>query len=130
MDYSSLLSSFGVSTGPSGWEYAGVILGALGAVALWFVFTFIIKGKGEGKRNIVEDIKNFFTMKGNFALDLAMIVYWYMTIRTLISSFGLFGTANGFWEFLKTVIGQLVWYRFVYEIIKAIVKKNADKAEK
>lgn len=125
-----LLSAFGVSSGPSGWEYAGVILGALGAIALWFVFTFIIKAKGEGKRNIVEDIKNFFTMKGNFALDLAMVVYWYMTIKTLICSFELFGSANGFWNFLKTVIGQLIWYRFVYEIIKAIIKKNADKADK
>ena len=128
MDYKTLLG--GLTIGPSGWEYAGVILGALGAVALWFVFNFIIKGKGEGKRNLVEDIKNFFKMKGCFALDLAMIVYWYMTIRTFVSAFDLFGTNNGFWEFLKTVIGQLVWYRFVYEIIKAIVKKNADKSEK
>ncbi len=125
-----LLSAFGVSAGPSGWEYAGVILGALGAVALWFVFTFIIKAKGEGKRNIVEDIKNFFTLKGNFALDLAMVVYWYMTIKTLIVSFDLFGAPNGFWNFIKTVFGQLIWYRFVYEIIKAIVKKNADKVDK
>lgn len=120
----------GLVSGPSGWEYAGVILGALGAVALWFVFNFIIKGKGEGKRDLVEDIRNFFKMKGNFALDLAMVVYWYMTIRTFISAFALFDTANGFWNFLKTVIGQLVWYRFVYEIIKAIIKKNADKADK
>ena len=111
------------STGPSGWEYASVIIGAIGAVVLWILFTFVIKG-GE-KRNAASEAKGFFLFRGNFALDLAMIVYWYMTLRTLIASFELLAAPYGFWEFIKTVVGQLIWYRFVYEIIKAIVKKNS-----
>ena len=111
-------------SGPSGWEYASVIIGALGAVALWILFAFVIKG-GE-KRNPAAEAKGFFLFRGNFVLDLAMIVYWYMTLRTLIASLALLGEPYGFWEFIKTVVGQLIWYRFVYEIIKAVVKK-ADK---
>ena len=122
---SSLSSLSTAVAGPSGWEYASVILGALGAIGLWIVFTFIVKG-GE-KRKPAEDAKNFFLLKGNFALDLAMIVYWYMTIKTLVASFELFSAPYGFWTWVKTVIGQLIWYRFVYEIIKAVVKKNSDK---
>ena len=119
----SLLSSLtSVVSGPSGWDYASVIIGALGAVGLWIVFTFIVKG-GE-KRKPGEDAKKFFLFQGNFALDLAMIIYWYLTIRTLVASFELLSAPYGFWEFLKTVIGQLVWYRFVYEVVKAIIKKN------
>ena len=113
------------SVGPSGWEYASVIIGALGAVGLWILFTFVIKG-GE-KRNVTADAKGFFLFRGNFALDLAMIVYWYMTLRTLISSFELLSAPYGFWEFIKVVVGQLIWYRFVYEVIKAVVKKNCEK---
>ncbi|MBR3254488.1 hypothetical protein IKF88_02030 [Candidatus Saccharibacteria bacterium] len=111
------------STGPNGWEYASVIIGALGAVCLWVLFTFVIKG-GE-KRTPAAEAKGFFLFRGNFALDLAMIVYWYMTLRTLISSFELLSAPYGFWEFIKVVVGQLIWYRFVYEIIKAVVKKNS-----
>jgi hypothetical protein len=122
----SLLSSLSSLTtavaGPSGWEYASVIIGALGAIGLWILFTFIIKG-GE-KREPAKEAKGFFLLRGNFALDLAMIVYWYMTLKTLIASFELLSAPYGFWTWLKTVIGQLIWYRFVYEIIKAIVKKN------
>ena len=121
---SSLSSLSTAVAGPSGWEYASVIIGALGAIGLWILFTFIIKG-GE-KRKPAEDAKGFFLLRGNFALDLAMIVYWYMSIKTLIASFELLSAPGGygFWMFLKAVIGQLVWYRFVYEIIKAVVKKN------
>ncbi len=122
---SSLSSLTTAAAGPSGWEYASVILGAIGAIGLWIVFTFVIKG-GE-KRDVAKDTKGFFLLRGNFALDLAMIVYWYMTIKTLIASFELFSAPYGFWEFLKVAVGQLIWYRFVYEIIKAIVKKNSDK---
>ena len=122
----SLLSTGSLSTGPSGWEYASVIIGALGAVALWAVFTFVVKGKE--KRNMGEDCKNFFLMKGNFAEDFAKIVYFYMSIKTLILSFSLFSGTNGFWEFLKMAVGQLVWYRFVYEVIMAVIRKN--KVEK
>lgn len=120
--FNNLSSS--ISSGPSGWEYASVIIGAIGAVALWAVFSFVIKG-GE-KRNPAKEAKEFFLFRGNFALDLAMIVYWYMTLRTLIASFELLSAPYGFWEFIKVAVGQLVWYRFVYEIIKAVVKK-ADK---
>lgn len=120
---SSLTSSLTTAVaGPSGWEYASVIIGALGAIGLWIVFTFIIKG-GE-KRKPAEDCKNFFLLRGNFALDLAMIVYWYMTLKTLIGSFELLSAPYGFWSWVKLVFGQLIWYRFVYEIIKAVVKKN------
>lgn len=119
---SSLSSLSTAVAGPSGWEYASVIIGALGAIGLWILFTFIIKG-GE-KREPAKEAKGFFLLRGNFALDLAMIVYWYMTLKTLIASFELLSAPYGFWTWLKTVIGQLIWYRFVYEIIKAIVKKN------
>lgn len=119
----SLLSSLTtVVSGPSGWEYASVILGALGAIGLWIVFTFVVKGNE--KRNPGEDAKKFFLFQGNFALDLAMIIYWYLTIRTLISSFELLSAPYGFWEFLKVAVGQLIWYRFVYEVVKAVIKKN------
>lgn len=121
---SSLSSLSTAVAGPSGWEYASVIIGALGAVGLWILFTFIIKG-GE-KREPAKEAKGFFLLRGNFALDLAMIVYWYMSIKTLIASFELLSAPGGygFWMFLKAVIGQLIWYRFVYEVIKAVVKKN------
>lgn len=121
---SSLSSLSTAVAGPSGWEYASVIIGALGAIGLWILFTFIIKG-GE-KREPAKEAKGFFLLRGNFALDLAMIVYWYMSIKTLIASFELLSAPGGygFWMFLKAVIGQLIWYRFVYEIIKAVVKKN------
>ncbi len=121
---SSLSSLSTAVAGPSGWEYASVIIGALGAIGLWILFTFIIKG-GE-KREPAKEAKGFFLLRGNFALDLAMIVYWYMSIKTLIASFELLSAPGGygFWMFLKAVIGQLVWYRFVYEVIKAVVKKN------
>jgi len=120
----SSLSDVAIASGSKteGWEYASVIIGAIGAVALWALFTFVIKG-GE-KRNLGAEAKGFFLFRGNFALDLAMIVYWYVTLRTLIASFALLEYSDGFWNFVKVVIGQLVWYRFVYEVIKAVVKKN------
>ena len=121
----SLLSSGGLSSGPDGWEYASVIIGALDAIGLWVFFTFI--AKGAEKRKPAEDCKKFFMMRGNFAEDLTKIVYFYMSIRTLIASFELFGESNGFWEFLKIAIGQLVWYRFIYEVIMAVVRKNSEK---
>lgn len=120
----SSLSDVAVAGGgkTEGWEYASVIIGAIGAIALWALFTFVIKG-GE-KRNLGAEAKGFFLFRGNFALDLAMIVYWYVTIKTLILSFSLLQLSNGFWEFIKIAVGQLIWYRFVYEVIKAVVKKN------
>lgn len=120
----SLLSSGGLG-GPDGWEYASVIIGAIGAVGLWVFLTFF--SKNAEKRKPGEDCKKFFTMRGNFAEDLTKIVYFYMSIRTLIASFELFSASNGFWMFLKTAIGQLIWYRFVYEIIMAVVRKNSSK---
>lgn len=121
-DYLSSLTNISTAVGPSGWEYASVIIGAIGAIGLWALFNFVIKG-GE-KRNLAADAKGFFLFRGNFALDLAMIIYWYLTLKTLIASFELFRLPYGFWEFVKEVVGQLIWYRFVYEIIKAIIKKN------
>ena len=121
----SLLSSGSLSTSPDGWEYASVIIGALGAIGLWALFTFILKGKE--KRNAGEDCKNFFLMKGNFAEDLTKIVYFYMSIKTLILSFSLLADTNGFWMFLKMAIGQLVWYRLVYEVIMAVIRKHSEK---
>lgn len=121
----SLLSTGSFGTGPDGWEYASVIIGALGAIGLWVLFTFVVKGKE--KRNPGEDCKNFFLMKGNFAVDLAKIVYFYMSLKTLILSFSLFAGPNGFWDFIKMAVGQLVWYRFVYEVIVAVVKKHSEK---
>ena len=120
----SLLSS-GSLGGPDGWEYASVIIGAIGAVGLWVFLAFF--SKNAEKRKPGEDYKKFFTMRGNFAEDLTKIVYFYMSIRTLIASFELFSASNGFWMFLKTAIGQLIWYRFVYEIIMAVVRKNSSK---
>ncbi|MBR2543353.1 hypothetical protein IKF03_02040 [Candidatus Saccharibacteria bacterium] len=122
----SLLSTGSLSSGPDGWEYASVIIGALGAIGLWVFFTFF--AKGAEKRKPAEDCKKFFLMQGNFAEDFTKIVYFYMSIRTLVASLELFGVeGSGFWLFLKTAIGQLVWYRFVYEVIMAVVRKNADK---
>ena len=46
---------------PSGWEYASIIIGALGAIALWAFLAFFRKG-GE-KRKPGETIKNFFCSK-------------------------------------------------------------------
>ncbi|MBR3329294.1 hypothetical protein IKG29_02050 [Candidatus Saccharibacteria bacterium] len=121
----SLLSSGTLGTSPDGWEYASVIIGAIGAIGLWILFTFLIKGNE--KRNTGEDCKKFFMMRGNFAEDLTKIVYFYVSLKTLIVSFQLLSLQNGFWMFIKTVIGQLIWYRFVYEIIMAIVRKNSGK---
>ena len=120
----SSLSSLSSYSGPDGWEYASVIIGALGAIGLWVVFTFVIKG-GE-KRKPGEETKGFFLFRGNYALDLAMIIYWYLTIKTLIVSFELLSAPYGFWEFLKVVVGQLIWYRSVYEVVKAVIKKNKE----
>lgn len=121
----SLLSSGSLSGGPDGWEYASVIIAALAAVGLWVFFTFF--AKGAEKRKPGEDCKNLFMMRGNFAGDFAKIVYFYMSFRTLIASFELLSASNGFWMFLKTVIGQLIWYRFVYEVIMAVVRKHSEK---
>lgn len=124
-DLLSSLSSLSTlsSSSTSGWVYASVIIGACGAVGLWIFLTFFAKGRE--KRNVSEDVKNFFTVKGGFAEDLAKIVYFYMSIKTLIASFELLSSpSNGFWLFLTTAVGQLIWYRFVYEVIIAVIKKK------
>ncbi len=105
--------------GPNGWEVAGSILGALGALAIFAFFAYF-KKDGE-KRKIVDDLKNFSLFKANFAEDLASIIYYYLSIKVVFASCKNFGTSYGFWYFLVELVGQLVWYRFVYEVVKAIL---------
>ena len=119
----SLLSESGLTTGPDGWEYASIIIGALGALGLWVYLAFFRKG-GE-KRKPGEAIKNFFCMRGNFAEDMTQIVYFYASIKLFISSLQII--SFDFWTFLKTLVGQLVLYRFFYEVIMALVRKHSEK---
>jgi hypothetical protein len=127
MDFSSLLDSATSSlkeiyTGPSGWQIAGIVIGVLGALGIFAYFTFF--AKGAEKKSFGEWCKGLFTMKGNFALDLAKIILYYMSIKLVITSFEpvAAGSAHAFYHFVVDVIGGLVWYRFVYEIITAVVK--------
>ena len=119
----SFLSTSDVITGPNGWEYASVIIGALGAIGLWVYLAFF--RKGTEKRKPSEVLKNFFCMRGNFAEDMTQIVYFYASIKLFISSLQII--SFDFWTFLKTLVGQLILYRFLYEVIMALVRKHSEK---
>ena len=121
-DLLSSLTKLSSLSEPTGWEYASIIIAAVVALGLWAYLAFFKKGE---KRKPGETIKNFFMMKGNFAEDLTKIVYFYMSIKTAIYS--LQYISLDFWTFVKIFVGQLVWYRFVYEIIMAVIRKKSDK---
>lgn len=121
-DLSSFLTTAAkYSAGPDGWLIAGCVLGALGALAI-FAYGKWFK-KGADSKNLVDDVKNFFLMKENAAADLAKILYWYLSIKCVIVSIELLtlGGSSAFWNFLTSLVGGLVWYRFVYECVKAIL---------
>ncbi len=111
-----------LTAGPDGWVVAGCVIGAICALGLfgyckWFK-------KGADNKALGEDIKNFFTMKGNFAADLATILYIYMTVKCVITSieYLTLGGNSAFWNFLTALVGGVVWYRFVYECVMAVLK--------
>lgn len=121
----SLLTTAVSAYTKNGWIIAGTIVGALGALGLFFFLNYF--KKNAPKKNLVGDIKNFFTMKDIFAEELAAIVYYYASIKVLISSFQYISA--DFWVFLTELIGSLVTYRVVYEFARVIIRiwKNGEK---
>ena len=131
--YSNLLKELS-TTGTGGfdpatsWKICTIVIAALGTIALFIFFTYLKKGKE--KRNFVEDIKNFFLFKGNFAEDLARIVFYYMSIEKLMLALQTLTTGGDPWGFFGLLF-QLVFIRFVYETVIAGLKfaKSNTKAE-
>ena len=123
-DYYSLLSALG-GTSASGfnpetsWKICTLIIAALGAAALFAFFTYL--KKGAEKRNFVEDIKNFFLFKGNFAEDLARICFYYISIVYVMDGLKTLTTYGDPWGFFSTIF-YLVFIRFVYEAAITIIR--------
>ncbi len=140
MDYNALaesyvksaLSTAGVSTfdAATSWKICTVIIAGLGAAALFIFFTYF--KKGAAKRKAGEDIKNFFLFKGSWALDLASIVYYFISIETIMHALQTLTTGGDPWGFFRLMF-ELVFIRFVYEAAKAIIGfclSNTKKEEK
>ena len=109
------------------WKICTIVIAALGTIALFVFFTYLKKGKE--KRNFVEDIKNFFLFKGNFAEDLAKIVFYYMSIAKFMEALQTLTTGGDPWGFF-ILLFELVFIRFVYETVLAglrFVKSNTKK---
>ncbi len=96
------------------WMICKIVIAALGTIALFVFFTYLKKGKE--KRNFVEDIKNFCLFKGSFAIDLAKIVFYYMSIATLMDALKTLTTGGDPWGFFELLF-SLVFIRFVYETV-------------
>ena len=123
-DYYSLISALsGTSTSTfnaaESWRICTVIIAALGTAALFVFFTYL--KKGAEKRNFVEDIKNFFLFKGNFAEDLARICFYYIAIYLVMNALQTLTTGGDPWGFFTTLF-SIAFYRFVYEAAIAIIR--------
>ena len=122
----------GVSTfnAAQSWQICTVIIAGLGAAALFVFFTYL--KKGAEKRKIGEDAKNFFLFKGNWGLDLASIVYYFISIETVMRALQTLTTGGDPWGFFRLMF-ELVFIRFVYEAATAIIGfcySNTKKEEK
>ena len=120
----SSASSFDPNTS---WQICTIVIAALGTIALFVFFTYLKKGKE--KRNFVEDMKNFFLFKANFAEDLAKIVFYYMSIAKFMEALKTLTTGGDPWKFFELLF-ELVFIRFVYETVLAglrFVKSNTKK---
>lgn len=109
------------------WQICTIVIAALGTVALFVFFTYLKKGKE--KRNFVEDCKNFFLFKANFAEDLAKIVFYYMSIARFMNALQALTTGGDPWKFFELLF-ELVFIRFVYETVIAglrFAKSNTKK---
>ena len=131
--YSNLLKELSTTSAggfdpATSWKICTIVIAALGTIALFIFFTYLKKGKE--KRNFVEDFKNFFLFKGNFAEDLAKIVFYYMSIEKLMQALQTLTTGGDPWGFFGLLF-QLVFIRFVYETVIAGLKfaKSNTKAE-
>ena len=121
-DVYSLLNELSNTTGVStfdaatSWKICTIVIAALGTIALFVFFTYLKKGKE--KRNFVEDIKNFFLFKANFAEDLAKIVLYFMSIEKLMNALQTLTTGGDPWGFFGLLF-EMVFIRFVYETVLA-----------
>lgn len=118
LDTINKLTNTSVSTFDAGtsWKICTIVIAALGTIALFVFFTYLKKGKE--KRNFVEDIKNFCLFKANFAIDLAKIVFYYMSIAKFMEALQTLTTGGDPWGFF-TLLFELVFIRFVYETVLA-----------
>ena len=105
------LSTFDAATS---WKICTIVIAALGTIALFVFFTYLKKGKE--KRNFVDDIKNFFLFKGNFAVDLAKIVFYFMSIEKFMEALQTLTTGGDPWGFF-ILLFEMVFIRFVYETV-------------
>lgn len=124
MDLSSLYSALGVSTNTGfnaeqSWQICTLIISALGALGLFAFFTYF--KKGAEKRKIGDDIKNFFLFKGNWAEDLARLVFYYISIFYALTALKTLTTGGDPWGFFEGVF-YLVFIRFVYEAAVTIIR--------
>lgn len=112
------LTDGGISTfdAATSWKICTIVIAALGTIALFIFFTYLKKGKE--KRNFVEDIKNFCLFKANFAIDLAKIVFYYMSIAKFMEALQTLTTGGDPWGFF-ILLFELVFIRFVYETVLA-----------
>lgn len=110
------------------WKICTLIIGALATAGLFLYFTYFKKGS---KRKIGDDIKNFFLFKANFAEDLARIVFYYISIETVMNSLKTLTTGGDPWGFFRGLF-ELFFIRFVYEAALAIIRfclSNTKKEE-
>ncbi len=110
----SLTSSSSSFDAATSWKICTIVIAALGTIALFVFFTYLKKGKE--KRNFVEDIKNFCLFKASFAIDLAKIVFYYMSIAKVMEALQTLTTGGDPWGFFELLF-QLVFIRFVYETV-------------
>ena len=125
MDASSLYSALGLTAANAGgfdpnlsWRICTIFIAALGTAALFAFFTYFQKGS---KRKIVDDIKNFFLFKANFAEDLARIVFYFLSIEAVLNSLKTLTTGGDPWGFFEGLF-SLVFIRFVYETATTIIR--------
>ena len=112
------------------WQICTIVLGAIVTATLFIFFTYF--KKGGAKRKIGEDLKNLFLFKGNWALDLASIVFYFVSIETIMRALQTLTTGGDPWGFFRLMF-ELVFIRFVYEAAKAIIGfclSNTKKEEK
>lgn len=127
MDLTSLTSLTSLFSGykMSGWQIAGIIVGALGALGIFFFFNYF--KKDAPRKDLVGDLKKFFTMKENFASDLAKIVFYYASIKCFFTACSY--VEASIWYAFVSLVGSLVLYRVLYELVDVLIRiwKNGEK---
>lgn len=114
--YASLDAGMSASSGAGVWAIIALIIALVGGVLTYFLF---VKAKSEPKNKFLKWLKDFLAFKTMWIEPALKMLYYFMTIYVVLSSFALIGT--NFLTFLLTLIIGPVLVRLLYELTMIII---------